>query len=91
MGEHADALTMEQEWNWALLRALDVLGIDKKIDNVKTAGQKPLAILMPDKPEFAWAQAIATYRNLPVQFAPVIIEPEVAYRYVEHYKEDEDE
>ena len=83
-------MQLTPEWGLAIQRALDALGVDKKIDDTMAAGQKPIAILMPDKPEFAWAQAITSYRGLPVQFAPVIIEPEIAYRYVEDCKEGED-
>ncbi len=71
----------------ALCDAMGELGIDKKIDIVDEAGQEPVAILMPDKSEFAWVRGIKTYRDLPVYFAPVIIEPEIAYRYVEMCKE----
>lgn len=83
-------IKMREKHMLALCNAMGELGVDKKIDDVIAAGQKPVAILMPDKPEFAWVRGIARYRDLPVQFAPVIIEPEIAYRYVEDCKEGED-
>lgn len=105
MDEHTDDFTEEEKWlirfahgcvcgqslSKSLSSALHDLGVDKKIGYVEAAGQQPTAILMPDKSEFSWVRAIITYRDLPVQFAPVITEPEVAYRYVELSKEDEDE
>ncbi len=82
---------MNEKHILALSSAMGELGIDKKIADVEAAGCWPVAILVPDKPEFAWTKAIFLYSNLPVYFAPVIVEPEIAYRYVENCKEGEDE
>ncbi len=89
----ARATRMQKNDDWLQIKCKTMhnLGVDRKLDTAMGAEWEPVAILMPDKPELAWAKGITRYRDLPVLFAPVIIEPEIAYRYVEMCKEGKDD